>query len=398
MNLLLRSGWQTENIGDIAHTPGLLALIGRHLPQARVTLWSNALDRGVREMLARHFPRLGFVSGQPEAPDVRAAMKQADALLHGSGPSLVAREHMEVWRAQTGKPWGVCGITVPYQGEAASAALDAGLAAILRTARFVYTRETQSLKHLQAANLDTVLDFFPDATFALDLNDDARAGAFLRKYGLADGGFLCVVPRLRYTPYHKMRKTNWTAEEIARREAVNARHAEADHAKLREVIIAWVRQTRRKVLLVPEMTYAVDVMAGLLFDPLPADVKPHVVRRPDYWITDEAASTYKRAAAVLSCECHSPIIAAAVGTPGFYVHQPEDGIKGRMWTDVGLGSNYFEIDEAAPAHLAGRVLDTVLYPERERTRIAEAQSRIARIHERLLAAVPTLLQAKPTAG
>lgn len=36
MNLLLRSGWQTENIGDIAHMPGLLALIGRRLPQARL--------------------------------------------------------------------------------------------------------------------------------------------------------------------------------------------------------------------------------------------------------------------------------------------------------------------------------------------------------------------------
>jgi hypothetical protein len=44
------------------------------------------------------------------------------------------------------------------------------------------------------------------------------------------------------------------------------------------------------------------------------------------------------------------------------------------------------------------VLDTVLYPERERARIAEAQSRIARIHERLLAALPALLQAKATAG
>ena len=392
MNLLLRSGWQTVNIGDIAHTPGLLTLLERHLPGARVTLWSNALDLGVREMLARRFPQLRFVSGEPDAAELRAAMKEADALLHGSGPGLVARAHVAAWTSSTGKPWGACGITVPLQSEAASPALEAGLAAVLRTARFVWTRESVSLGHLRAAGLSgPQLGFFPDATFALELDGEARAGAFLERHGLAAGGFLCVVPRLRLTPYHKIRPTNWSLEEIARREAVNARHAGPDHAKLREVIIAWVRQTRRKVLLVPEMTYAVDIMEDLLEKPLPEDVKPYVVRRPDYWITDEAMSTYARAAAVLSCECHSPIIAAAAGVPGFYVHQPEDGIKGQMWKDVGLASNYFEIEEVAPAHLAGRVLDAALHPERERARIAEARSRIRETHTRMLAGLPGLL-------
>jgi polysaccharide pyruvyl transferase WcaK-like protein len=392
MNLLLRSGWQTVNIGDIAHTPGLLTLLGQHLPEARITLWSNALDRGVREMLARHFPRLRFVSGDPGSPEVRAAMDDAQALLHGSGPGLVARAHVEAWRAHTPKPWGVCGITVPPSPEPATPALGPELKALLDSARFVYTRETLSLGHLKQAPLQgPALDFFPDATFALQLNDDARANAFLQQHGLAEGGYLCVVPRLRVTPYHKIRPTNWTPEEINRRETLNARHAEPDHAKLREAIIAWVRQTRRRVLLVPEMSYAVDIMAELLETPLPADVRPFVVRRPDYWITDEAASTYKRAAAVLSCECHSPIIAAAVGTPGFYVHQPEDGIKGHMWTDVGLASNYFDIETAAPAHIAGRVLDCALHPDRERRRIADARARIAAIHQRLLAPLPRLL-------
>jgi len=392
MNLLLRSGWQTVNIGDIAHTPGLLTLLGEHLGEARVTLWSNALDLGVREMLARHFPRLRFVSGGPETAEVRAAMEEADALLHGSGPGLVAREHVEAWRKATQKPWGVCGITVPPSAEPATPALGPELAGLLGSARFVYTRETRSLGTLREARLaGPRMDFFPDATFALKLSDEARAAAFLEKHGLAEGGYLCVVPRLRYTPYHKIRQVNWSAEEIARREAVNARHAEPDHAKLREAIVAWVRRTRRKVLLAPEMSYAVDIMAELLEDPLPADVKPFVVRRRDYWITDEAASTYARAAAVLSCECHSPIIAAAMGTPGYYVHQPEDGIKGQMWQDVGLGSNYFEIERATPAHIAGRVLDAALNPVRERARVAEARVRIAGMHGRLLGAAPGLL-------
>ena len=40
--ILFRSSWQTVNIGDIAHTPGLLALLERHRPDAEVTLWPMA--------------------------------------------------------------------------------------------------------------------------------------------------------------------------------------------------------------------------------------------------------------------------------------------------------------------------------------------------------------------
>ena len=53
-----------------------------------------------------------------------------------------------------------------------------------------------------------------------------------------------------------------------------------------------------------------------------------------------------RAHAVISMECHSPIIAAAQRTPFFYLRQPEDTIKGQMYYDIGLSDWVFEIDDA----------------------------------------------------
>jgi hypothetical protein len=64
---------------------------------------------------------------------------------------------------------------------------------------------------------------------------------------------------------------------------------------------------------------------------------------------------YKRAVAVISFECHSPIIAAGQGTPCMYVHQPEDGIKGHMWNDLGLGEWYFEVDSTTGRDIAERL-------------------------------------------
>ena len=55
--LLLRSSWQTVNIGDVAHTPGVLALLEKYLPEAEVRLWPSSVEDGVAGMLMRRAPR-----------------------------------------------------------------------------------------------------------------------------------------------------------------------------------------------------------------------------------------------------------------------------------------------------------------------------------------------------
>lgn len=56
--ILLRSSWQTVNIGDIGHTPGVLHLLEKHLPDAEVRLWAGDVGNGVKEMLLKRFPNL----------------------------------------------------------------------------------------------------------------------------------------------------------------------------------------------------------------------------------------------------------------------------------------------------------------------------------------------------
>ncbi len=59
---MLRSSWQTVNIGDIGHTPGLLALIEQHISEAEVTLWPMDVRKDVETMLQRRFLRLRIVT------------------------------------------------------------------------------------------------------------------------------------------------------------------------------------------------------------------------------------------------------------------------------------------------------------------------------------------------
>lgn len=166
---------------------------------------------------------------------------------------------------------------------------------------------------------------------------------------------MCAVPRLRYTPYWEIRPE--TTKPNPERSAVNEAFAEADHAKMREAIVAWVTRFGRKVFLVPEMTYEVPRLKPLLYDPLPEQIKPSVEVLDRYWLTAEAASVYAKAAAVISLEMHSPIMAVANGTPAMLLRQPTDTRKGQMWRDVGLERWIFEIDDSTGKQIAERLVE-----------------------------------------
>ena len=62
--ILLRSSWQTVNIGDIAHTPGVLKLLEAYLPNVEIHLWYSSLNNGVEELLLKRFPKLKIVKGK----------------------------------------------------------------------------------------------------------------------------------------------------------------------------------------------------------------------------------------------------------------------------------------------------------------------------------------------
>ncbi len=307
------------------------------------------------ELLKKNFPKVEIIYGSVDQkknvdnPEILAALEQADLMVHGSGPLLVGADNLAFWMKNTDKPFGVFGTTLQSPSEYHQS--------ILKKASFIYTRETISIEHLRKAGIEgDHIQFAPDATFFMDIKNDMLANQFMSESGLEDKKFICVIPRLRYTPYHQFNANNngWSEEKIKEVETVNAAKKEEDHAKLREAMIAYVRETGNKILVCPEMTYQVDIMDELLIDPLPEDIKPHVVKR-GYWFPDEAASVYEKALAVLSFECHSPIIAAVNGTPFFYLRQPEDTIKGNMYYDLGFDDWVFEIEETSGNQITTRL-------------------------------------------
>jgi polysaccharide pyruvyl transferase WcaK-like protein len=378
--ILLVSGWQTVNIGDIAHTPGLIHLLKTFIPEVKITLWPNDIDLQEEQSLMMYFPDLTIVkddfarTGVSGSEEAYRVIEDADFMLHGSGPGIVGLKKLQIWRERTSKPYGIFGVTVGSVWDE--------LKEVLNGASFIYTRETLSLNVLRDAGvIGPEMGFGPDATFFLPNRNDASAQFYMETRKLEDRKFICIVPRSRYTPYHRIHvRIIWEREQTDRVIAENLKYAEEDHSKLRDVIIRYVRETGNKVVLCPEMEYQTELYEPYLYNPLPSDVKDHIVMHP-YWQPDDAASLYARAAVVVSAECHTPIISLVNGTPAIYVRQPSDTIKGHMYYDLKLDDWIFEIEQTFGTQIADRVMEIIGDIDQSMEKVRLLNERVRDIYE-----------------
>ncbi len=383
--LILRSSWQVVNIGDIAHTPGVMALLEKYVPEADVTLWASGdFSEAVHAMEKKRFPDLKVVkgsisrSGKASNADLQEAVKSCDFLLHGSGPSFVARKDVGQFVEHYKKPFGIYGIT--YGGS------DQDTIDLMSSADFVFFRDSISLgKAKQDGVQSPIMEFGPDGAFACDLRDDEKAEAYLKEVGLKHGEFLCCITRLRYTPYWEVKKGRKFDEK---RNTRNEAMRDHDHQPIREAIARLVTETDKKVLLCPEDMTQMKVTKLNIYDQLSDDVKQRVVWRDKFWLTDQALSTYVRSAGFFGLEMHSPIMCIGNGIPAIVGRFEEQTSKGFMWQDIGLGEWLFDVDKPDQvANYPETVVNLVKQPEHAQQMVAQAQAVVEKRQQETMEAV-----------
>lgn len=374
--VLLFSSWANVNIGDVAHSPGLITALLDVEPEARIILWPQRLGGREEAMLRQANPSIEIArgdideSGTPNTPELLAAWDAADVLVHGSGAGAFRTDLMRAWQARTGRPYGYAGVTIDPLWPSVAGPLDQ-----LRTmtrelpaafigehtrealddAEFIFARDSVTLEFLRAQGITAgSLEFGPDATFAYLHRDESAADAFEAEVGVSASEFACFVPRLRYAPYPDIYGTERT-RQFDRRYAVNAGTVGPDLDAFSAAIAAWVRNTGQPAIVVPEMSYAVELAQQQLVPRLAADVADHVHVLGRYWPLEEAHAVYARARAVVSMECHSPILASVHGTPTLYLRQPTETVKGEMYADLGAGDAVVEIERDGPGGAAAAV-------------------------------------------
>jgi len=352
--ILLQSAWDTVNIGDIGHTPGTLRILEEHLPEVKVVVWAMKLDDRVTAMLKKRFPKVeilqGSLAGKGEKDEaLRQAISNCDLYIRNSGMGQDI-SFMQFCH-KVGKPYGLFGqsyFASMVEGKGAGERI-----ALLNGASFIYTRETKTLDILKKGGVKTpVLEFGPDGCFGIDVRDEGRGLATMKKLGLEDRKFITVQIRTN-TPKapgvddprpQKLNPLHPTPEQIA--------DDERRAAKYRELVTMWVKKTGHKVLIAPETIKEMGHNKRLIHDPLPPEIQKHVVNLEYFWNSDEAASVFARAHTIVCHEPHSPIIALANGTPIIHTYSEFHSPKCWMFKDIGLGEWLLEMDETPVEKMA----------------------------------------------
>lgn len=371
--ILLRSGWQVENIGDVAHTPGFLALAEKYIPEAEVIFWPfyGLLPESEVAMLKKRFPKLTIVQGvlsekgEPSTPELSEAFSKASIFVHNSGPSMLSWREASLFKELTGKPYGVYGVTYGLYGSPEKQTLS--------EAAFVYFRDTVSLDRAKEEGIHSVvMEWAPDAAFGIDVTDDEKALAYLKENGLEEGKYICCNPNHRRTPFweHTFKRRSFDEAVHLRNEAMK----EHDHAPMIEAIVEIVRQTDLKVLIVHEDETELSIGKEWILDKLPEDVKPKVVWRSTNWTVEEAVSIYKYSTGLFSHEMHSPIMCIANDIPAIVVRWAEQSSKGYMWKTIGLDSWLFDFDDEEDIkRYVPAVLDMAKNPEESNKKAERAK-------------------------
>ena len=393
-NILVLGGGEDMdiNIGSFIHTSGLLHVLENDFPESKIILWKKSKNGTTESLLKKYFPSVDIVCGfidkecNIEGTQLNRAVDKSDILIQVSGAG-VAVNYLQAWvKKVPQKPFGIFGVTIENISDS--------LFSLLNKAAFIFTRETASMDILYQARITCRnIEFVPDTAFRTNIFDDEKAIQFMHDNGIEAEKFICVIPRLRRTPYWEIfpDTSSYSQNKIEEFTALNNQWKESDHAKLREVIITWVRQTKQKVVLCPEMIYETELFDELLFNPLPDDVKAHIVKH-DYWFADEAMSLYSRAKAMVSFECHSPVMSLACGRPAFYLRQPQDTIKGQMFRDLGLSDWIFEIEQTTGQVITEELMSVCEDYNHALHKVADAMTMVGKYYQKVVATVTKIME------
>lgn len=405
--ILVHSGWNRYNFGDVAHTPGLLSLLEQYIPEAEIWLWMARYPEWLEGYILERFPntrfcygQLGGVQGQIDAA-IEEAYAQADLFIYNSGPIFnygheIVSDYIkqEGWRGfdwnatmepaaklyyakHKGIPFGIFGQSFIHFAPPA----DVVLPDILSQAAFVSTRERDSLHYLQQLGVKAPdMGFTPDAAWAFDRKDDAAVLPWLKKLGLKERAFLAVTTR--NTP---------AGVDIDL-------DAEKQVALFSQVITDWVTQTGLPVLLVPETATSIQLNKSHILDPLPDYIKPSVIvddslwtPEESFWTPDQALSVLSRARSYLNIDHHGILLALSAGTPCLHPRQPQAGRKSAVLNDIGLSDWLFDLYTVDPKGVSQALLEIHRAYDQAQERVYQAVKIVKAEHEKRMLAIRKLL-------
>jgi len=366
-----------ELIGDDAPEGGVWREWGKRWGRRRLENFERGClnsreAAAMAEDLLERFPLELYREMETRHPEIAKLFSEAGFVLFNASTSLsFGRLGVRNWWGQTlrnAMPLLIArALRIPYglhpqSVEAVDWPVDLVYRPLFREARFLYTRDSDSLVYLEQRRLcNRSSGFAADTTFFFQCPDIAWSERWMEAHGLEERGFAVVMVRI---PICRPGSPDPVAgavppERLARLMDRN-----------RQVIEPWVAKTGLKVVIAHEGADTIPSAREHLWSLLSPETREKVVYLDEFWTTEQAFALYQRARLMISMEIHSTFLALGAGTP--VVHHPfvEAGRKMEVFRDLGLGDWLIDIDEADAGEILSAVLAIHENHEAARARVA----------------------------
>ncbi len=347
--ILFRVGWNNNDNNELALIPALYRIAQKTILRTEFYLWLGNSDEKLMEMLNKNFTTLKMVtgeiddSGQPTTDELKKVLSESDLFFYTPGSSTEvdwtgeSKDGVETRSLQycldNGISYALLGLgNIPDEQES----LDRFLK-IANGAEFVYSTSSTTDKLLKDKNIKiSKIQTAPNPLFGFDLRDDTQSRKVLKEYYLLDKDFLTVDFKAHGIPSEKLK-------EYSR--------------KVIELIIRWIKETDKNVLLLPNNEVDVDYTVKNIYDPIPEEIKAKVAISKERLMPDLAASIYEKSRIVCGMTLFPSITSINSGNPVMFLSTVNLGTRAKTIEDIGLKNSIQDLDSRSEEELAEVLLE-----------------------------------------
>lgn len=260
-------------------------------------------------------------------------------------------------------PYGLC----PQSVESVEWPVDLIYRPLFQEARFLYGRDSDSLRYLEQRNLgNTRSGFCPDTTFFFNRSDSVWCDSYMRKHGLQPGRFAILMVRIPISG-------EGSVDPVA--SAVSGDRLKRQMDKNVYLIEQWIRETGLKIVICHEGSDTI-VSAREMWARLSDKARSLCVYMEEFWCTEQAFALYAQARIMISMEIHSAFLSLAAGTPVLHHPFAEAGRKMEAFRDLGLEDWLLDIDQISQEALLETALSLHQNHTQVRRRLTELKPKL----------------------
>lgn len=338
--ILLRSGWSTDNWGDLVTIPAIYRLIQRYVVNTEVILWPYTINQNLENLLSQNFSAIKIVKGDigedglPDTQELKDAFEKSDLLLYSPGAQRIidwkndnsagTETRSLKYCRESNHPYAIFGFGDLSSDEDTMWNVfkeTVAHAAII----FSTNSKTDDLLKNKKIKLKNLISA-SDPLISFNMRDEGPARNYLNGSGLLEKQF--IIANIK-TDGMKDEKINSIAD------------------KVKILIEKWIRDTGNPALIISDCESDIPHNRTLLYEHVSDDLKDKLYFYDGLMQPEVAESLFEKARVVTGMSPQLIFMGIQAGSPVFHYMDWDQGNKSQCLLDLGMKDSVMDLNSTS---------------------------------------------------